>query len=146
MPHSVGEEIGMIKITAYLGWDPIQHQSMYEVRCMSCNRECMIRGDQLSKYGERGCPDCRGSRQIQMKVKDDLTGYQVKGYTVERLLPERDKNRRRQWLCRCNICGERKVFNQYDIKQGRMRNCECVRRRAFLSGKKRVSREMIESM
>lgn len=146
MPHAVGDKMGMIKIIACLGWDAKQHQMMYEICCMSCKREYRVRADQLSNYGEKGCPYCRKNITSPLRPKDDLTNSEVKGYIVEQLLPTRDKNRRRQWLCRCMLCGEKKVFNQYDIKHGRMKICECARRRAFLRGKKKVSRDMLDSL
>lgn len=136
----------MLKIIAYLGWDAKQHKGLYKVLCLNCRNESTVRSDQLNYYGTKGCPCCKRTINTKLKEKDDLTGRIVNGYEVIALLPQRDKNRRRLWLCRCVDCGTKRVFNQYDIKNERMKICECARRRAFLKGKMEVSCEMLDSL
>lgn len=144
--HIAGEEIGFIKIIACLDRSSKQHQKMYDIKCLRCNSELRIREDQLARYAKQGCPQCRPNKKLQLRPEYDLTGQTVKGYLVLSLLPQRDKNRRRVWKCRCTTCGAEYAFTQDDIKRARMNKCECIRRREFLAKHKEIAHDMLNAI
>ncbi len=73
-----------------------------------------------------------------MKKAEDLTGRRF-GYLTVIGRAER-QNGRTSWECRCD-CGKQKIVSEYDLKQGRVKSCGCMRyagagRRVDLSGKR----------
>lgn len=127
---------GKVTILQDLGYDTHARQRRYLVRCECCGRELIIRKDQLGSMSKRGCPLCR---QV---ISSDLTGIRIKTFIVTDPVPDSSGA---LWNCECEVCGAKAVFRRHHIKNGKVRDCECERRKKFLATRN-IDEAMLKSL
>lgn len=133
MPDKAARE--KLTVLQDLGYDAHARQRRYLVRC-ECGQELIIRKDQLGSMSMRGCPSCR---QV---LTSDLTGIRVKTFIVTGPVPDSGGV---FWNCECEACGAQAVFRRHHIKNGKVRDCECERRKKFLATRN-IDEAMLKSL
>ena len=113
-----GERYGSLEVIRRSGQNE-RRDPMWECLCHRCGKTVLIPGSHL---GER--KDCGCSYQERCA---DLSGKDFGGITVISRLASRSPSGDMMYLCRCNVCGNEKIFPACTIR-AIPKSCGCLMR------------------
>lgn len=133
-PLKIGDTYGQFKIlSVYKEKTQSQNKSFYCL-CAKCNQICQLTGQQILRYQDAGCPECR-KRDEEAKRENAYKAYvgnifgslKVIGYAGKKKVSKNCKYLKPFMKCECLKCGGISDISLDNLKGGAETCVKCAR-------------------